>query len=171
MPGCENLILKSHSTDTKLWYSNIHYINESRQSVQRTQVSNFKSTQRAMQVGWVFFFSPLDTVSRAYRVQKACAAYCLFETHNQGKSNVYTAFSWRNSTKTDKGNSPHSACWDCAPPECALDGNTKTGSSSAPLWRIVSLFSLSAWCSSYYKWPSRQLIRVFLFRKRVLLPP
>lgn len=111
------------------------------------------------------------TVSRAYWVQKACAAYCLFETHNQGKSNVYTAFSWRTSTKTDKGNSPHSACWDCGPPECALDGSTKTSSSSAPLWRIISLFSLSARCSSHYKWPTRQLMRVFLVRTRVLIPP
>lgn len=103
-------------------------------------------------------FSPLATVSWAYWVQKACAAYCLSETHNQGKFTLL--FSWRSSAKTDKGSSPHSACWDCGPPECALDGSTKTGSSSAPLWRVVSLFSLSARCSSHYKWPSRQLIRV-----------
>lgn len=31
--------------------------------------------------------------------------------------------------------SPHSACWDCGPPECALGGSTKTGSSSSLLWR------------------------------------
>lgn len=86
--------------------------------------------------------APPQPVSRAYWVQKACAAYYLFETHNQGKSNVYTVFSWRTSTKTDKGNSPHSACWDCGPPECALDGSTKTGSSSAPLWRVVLVLLL-----------------------------
>lgn len=82
---------------------------------------------------------------------------------------MFTLLSWRSSAKTDKGDSPHSAYWDCGPLECALDGSTKTGSSSAPLWKVISLISLSARCSSYSKRPSRQLIRFPVLQKRAYI--
>lgn len=164
MPGCKNLILEFHSTDTKLWYSNIHYINESRQSLRHTQVSNFKSTQRAMQVGC--FFSPLATVSRAYWVQKACAAYCLIIKASQ----MFTLLSHEEPqhrqikvthlTVHAGIAAPLSVLWTVVP---------KQAHHQLPCGESYH-FSLSVCCSSQYKWPSRQLIPVFLFRERVLLP-
>lgn len=74
-----NPTAQTQSFDTQIFTTSTRAHNQ----VQRTQVSNFKSTQREMQVDCVFF--PLATVSRAYWVQKSCAACCLFETHNQGK--------------------------------------------------------------------------------------